>query len=184
MQNFSEVKNGTKGTTKDIGKNLQNESKNIRNNLDEFKNNYKKSDEYLNLSNSKKKIINRKLDKLGWGNVATAEVDISGIKKDFKAHSQIHSSDSLGYADDFSIAPSEKDRVLTNYVDDVHQRYNDTEAKILEDIASKIKDPNIKGEINLFSELDCCQGCTNLIFEFREKSPNIKVNIITNNTLK
>ncbi len=55
-----------------------------RNNLDEFKNNYKKSDEYLNLSNSKKKIINRKLDKLGWGNVATAEVDISGIKKILK----------------------------------------------------------------------------------------------------
>ncbi|MCD4643448.1 hypothetical protein AR454_15350 [Bacillus mycoides] len=156
----------------------------MRNNLDEFKNNYKKSDEYLNLSNSKKKIINRKLDKLGWGNVATAEVDISGIKKDFKAHSQIHSNDSLGYADDFSITPSEKDRVLTNYVDDVHPRYNDTEAKILEDIASKIKDPNIKGEINLFSELDCCQSCTNLIFEFREKFPNIKVNIITNNTLK
>ncbi|MED1436335.1 deaminase domain-containing protein [Bacillus mycoides] len=181
---FSVAKSETKGTTKDIGKNLQNESKNIRNNLDEFKNNYKKSDEYLNLSNSKKKIINRKLDKLGWGNVATAEVDISGIKKDFKAHSQIHSNDSLGYADDFSITPSEKDRVLTNYVDDVHPRYNDTEAKILEDIASKIKDPNIKGEINLFSELDCCQSCTNLIFEFREKFPNIKVNIITNNTLK
>ncbi len=69
-------------------------------------------------------------------------------------------------------------------MDDVHPRYNDTEAKILEDIASKIKDPNIKWEINLFSELDCCQSCTNLIFEFREKSPNIKVNIITNNTLK
>ncbi|WYJ94226.1 hypothetical protein A5889_001728 [Enterococcus sp. 9D6_DIV0238] len=167
-----------------VGKNLQNQSKNLRNNLDDFIKNYKNSDEYLNLSNSQRKIVNRKLDRLGKGNVATAEVDIPGLKKDFKAHSQVHSNDSLGYMDDFSIAPSEKDRVLKNYVEDGYPRYNDTEAKILEDIASKIKDPNIKGEINLFSELDCCQSCTNLILEFRKKYPNVNINVMTNNTLK
>ncbi|MBC6298227.1 hypothetical protein HCJ45_14020, partial [Listeria sp. FSL L7-1517] len=177
-------KSTKKASGANVGKNLQNQSKNMRNNLDDFIKNYKNSDEYLNLSNSQRKIVNRKLDRLGKGNVATAEVDIPGLKKDFKAHSQVQSNDSLGYMDDFSIAPSEKDRVLKNYVEDGYPRYNDTEAKILEDIASKIKDPNTKGEINLFSELDCCQSCTNLILEFRKKYPNIKINVITNNTLK
>lgn len=167
-----------------VGKNLQNQSKNIRDSLDDFIINYKKSDEYLNLSNSQKKIVNRKLDRLGKGNVATAKVDIPELKTDFKAHSQLHSKDSLGNMDDFSVTPTEKDRIFKNYVEDDYLRYNDTEAKILEDIASQLKDPNIKGEINLFSELDCCQSCSNLILEFRKKYPNIKINITTNNTLK
>ncbi|MBC1357357.1 deaminase domain-containing protein [Listeria booriae] len=169
---------------RNIGNDLKNNSESLRKNLKDFVTNYKNSDEYLSLSNSQKKRVDRKLDRLGGGNVATAEVNIPGLKKDFKAHSQIHSTDSLGYMDDFSVAPAEKDRILKNYIEDDYPRYNDTEAKILEDIASKIKDPNIKGEINLFSELDCCQSCTNLILEFRQKYPNIKVNIITNNTLK
>ena len=61
-----------------------------------------------------------------------------------------------------------------------------TKVYIQNTIHKEIERPidNIKREINLFSELDCCQSCTNLIFEFREKFPNIKVNIITNNTLK
>lgn len=173
-----------KASGANVSENLQIQSKNLRNNLDDFVNNYKNSDEYLNLSNSQRKKVNRKLDRLGNGNVATAEVNIPGLKKDFKAHSQVHSKDSLGYMDDFSVTSAEKDRILTNYVEDAYPRYNDTEAKILEDVASKIKDSNIKGEINLFSELDCCQSCTNLILEFRQKYPNIKVNVVTNNTLK
>ncbi|WP_221638267.1 deaminase domain-containing protein [Listeria booriae] len=169
---------------RNVGNDLKNKSESLRKNLKDFVTNYKNSDEYLSLSNSQKKRVDRKLDRLGGENVATAEVNIPGLKKDFKAHSQIHSTDSLGYMDDFSVAPAEKDRILKNYIEDDYPRYNDTEAKILEDIASKIKDPNVKGEINLFSELDCCQSCTNLILEFRQKYPNIKVNIITNNTLK
>ncbi|MBC2294719.1 hypothetical protein HCC36_15965, partial [Listeria booriae] len=78
------------------------------------------------MSNSQKKRVDRKLDRLGGGNVATAEVNIPGLKKDFKAHSQIHSTDSLGYMDDFSVAPAEKDRILKNYIEDDYPRYNDT----------------------------------------------------------
>ncbi|WP_156130657.1 deaminase domain-containing protein [Paenibacillus durus] len=65
-------------------------------------------------------------------------------------------------------------------MEDGFPRYQDTEAKILEDIASKIKDPNVAGEIDLFTNFDTCQSCTNLIFEFRRKFPNIKLNIYTN----
>jgi len=77
----------------------------------------------------------------------------------------------------------QSERIFKNYVVVEFPRYKDTEAKILEDIASKIKDPNIKGEVNLFSEFDTCQSCTNIILEFREKYPNIKLNIFTNNTV-
>ncbi|WP_429948369.1 deaminase domain-containing protein [Enterococcus sp. AZ101] len=49
----------------------------------------------------------------------------------------------------------------------------------MEDIASKIKDPNISGKIDLFTELPACQSCTNVILEFRKKFPNIELNIFT-----
>ncbi|WIY63611.1 deaminase domain-containing protein [Bacillus arachidis] len=57
-------------------------------------------------------------------------------------------------------------------------RFYDTEAKILEDIASQIKDPNIFGIIDLYTELDACQSCSNIILEFR-KHPNIQLSIYT-----
>jgi len=66
---------------------------------------------------------------------------------------------------------------LKSYVDDEFPRFNDTEAKILEDIASQIKDPNVKGRIDLFTELDACQSCSNLILEFRRKFPNIELSV-------
>ena len=58
-------------------------------------------------------------------------------------------------------------------------RYHDTEAKILENIASQIQDPNILGSINLYTESDACQSCTNIIFEFKRTFPNIELNIIS-----
>jgi hypothetical protein len=64
---------------------------------------------------------------------------------------------------DFSFTPSEEARIFTRYVEDGFPRYNDTEDKILEDIASQIDDPSISGEINLFTELDACQSCKAII---------------------
>ena len=156
----------------------------VRRRVSDWITEFKNSDEYINLSNTQRRKIDRKIKSLTKGNVATADVSIPGIKKEFSAHSQIHSMESLG-ADvmDFSYTPAESERIFKNYVVDEFPRYNDTEAKILEDIASKIKDPNIKGEVNLFTELDACQSCTNIILEFRAKYPNIKLNIFTNNTV-
>lgn len=48
---------------------------------------FKNSDEYINLSNTQRRKIDRKIDKLQVGNVATADVNIPGIKKEFSAHS-------------------------------------------------------------------------------------------------
>ena len=78
---------------------------------------------------------------------------------------------------DFSYLKPENERIFTTYVDDQYPRYHDTEAKILEDIASQITDSNISGTINLYSELPCCQSCSNIILEFRRKFPNIKLNV-------
>ncbi len=170
--------------TEDVGRTLQNKGVDVRKSLDDYINAYKQSDEYLNLSNAQRKAIDRKLQGLLKGNVAVADVDIYGIKSEFKAHSKIHSKDSIGsISGDFSYAPSAEQRFFESYVEDVFPRYNDTEAKILEDIVSKIKDSNTKGVINLYTELDCCQSCSNLILEFRRKFPNIKLNVFTNNTI-
>ncbi|WP_156117043.1 T7SS effector LXG polymorphic toxin [Lysinibacillus odysseyi] len=174
-----------KDTVNLSGKVLKDRSQVVRLKLSESIAAFKNTDEYINLSNTQRKKIDRKINTLlNNGNVATADVNILGVKKEFNAHSQIHSSDSLG-ADvmDFSYATAESNRIFKNYVIDEFPRYNDTEVKILEDIASKIKDPNIKGEINLFSELNTCQSCTNVILEFREKYPNIKLNVFTNDTV-
>ena len=47
-----------------------------------------------------------------------------------------------------------RDKSFKTYVEDGFSRFNDTEAKILEDISSQIKDINITGKIDLFTELD------------------------------
>lgn len=112
------------------------------------------------------------------GNMAVADVDVPGIKDNFLAHSKINSEFDKG-ADiaEFSYLKPENERIFTTYVDDKYPRYHDTEAKILEDIASQITDSNISGTINLYSELPCCQSCSNIILEFRRKFPNIKLNV-------
>ena len=112
------------------------------------------------------------------GNMAVADVDVPGIKDNFVAHSKINAKfDKGGDVADFSYLKSENERFFTTYVDDQYPRYHDTEAKILEDIASQITDSNISGIVNLYSELPCCQSCSNIILEFRRKFPNIKLNV-------
>ena len=112
------------------------------------------------------------------GNMAIADVDVPGIKNNFVAHSKINTvSDKGTDIADFSYLKSENERFFKTYVDDQYPRYQDTEAKILEDIASQIKDRNVSGTINLYSELPCCQSCSNIIMEFRRTFPNIELNV-------
>ncbi|WP_339224911.1 deaminase domain-containing protein [Paenibacillus sp. FSL H8-0332] len=172
---------GVEGTGKDKIPNklidsLYERTQNIRNDINKEIQKIRNSDEYKNLSNTQRKKLDRKLDNLTFGNVAVADVNIPGIKKEFQAHSQIHSSDGVG-SNVRDLSYSKVDKSLESYVDDQFPRINDTEAKILEDIASQIKDPNVKGQIDLFTELDACQSCSNLIMEFRRKFPNIQLNV-------
>ncbi len=114
------------------------------------------------------------------GNMATADVDISGLKSEYYAHSKINSSTDIG-ADvaDFSYLKNSNDRIFSTYEEVGYSRYHDTEAKILEDIAANIKNSNMAGNIDLYTELPACQSCTNVIMEFRRMFPNIKLNVYT-----
>jgi len=52
----------------------------------------------------------------------------------------------------------------------------DSEAKILEDLASKLP-PNARGTVNLFSELPLCVSCSNVVPQFQRAFPNIILNV-------
>ncbi|ALP36006.1 hypothetical protein ASL14_07310 [Paenibacillus sp. IHB B 3084] len=171
---------GVNRLPKKIIDNFYEKTENIRIDINKEVEKIRNSDEYKNLSKTQRNKLDRKLDKLTNGNIAVAEVNIPGIKKDFQAHSQIHSSDSLGNdLGDFSY--SKETKSFETYVEDKFPRFNDTEAKILEDMSSQIKDPNVYGQVNLYTELDACQSCTNLIMEFRRNYPNIKLNVYSEN---
>lgn len=83
------------------------------------------------------------------GNIAIANVGIEGLKNKFVAHSQIGDKYDKGWETfDFSPEKEEGERIFKSYKPYAHRegqrpytRYHDTEAKILEDIASKIHDP-------------------------------------------
>lgn len=112
------------------------------------------------------------------GNMAIANVQIDGLPNEFIAHSKIHNASSKG-ADIANFSYTRDNKLFDSYVIDKFPRYNDTEAKILEDIGSRIKDLTISGKINLYTELPPCQSCSNIILEFKQKYPNIELNVFT-----
>jgi len=52
----------------------------------------------------------------------------------------------------------------------------DSEVKILEDIAKDLPS-DAKGTINLFTEREPCPSCKHVIKQFRERFPNIALNV-------
>lgn len=55
----------------------------------------------------------------------------------------------------------------------------DTESKILEDIAKKLKDhTDVSGKIKLYTDYKPCPSCQSVIKQFREKYRNIEVEVI------
>lgn len=117
--------------------------------------------------------------------MAIARVAIPGIKPEFIAHSQINNQSSKG-ADvaDFTYLKPEDERFFTTYVDagkpgNEYPRYHDTEAKILENIASQIESSATRGKIVLYTEQEPCDSCKNIISEFRERFPHIELEFIT-----
>ncbi|WP_252248485.1 deaminase domain-containing protein [Clostridium sp. ZBS20] len=165
-------------TKSEIADSYSNIVKNIRDDIKINSDVIRSSDDFKNLSKTQQKKLERKLNSLeNGGNIAVADVDIPGVKSKFQAHSKINSETHIrANVGDFSYKT--ENRKLTTYVDaEGYSRYHDTEAKILEDIEKSITDPNVKGKVDLYSELDCCQSCSNLILEFRRNHPNIDVNI-------
>ncbi|WP_082337751.1 deaminase domain-containing protein [Lysinibacillus sp. FJAT-14745] len=116
-----------------------------------------------------------------YGNVAVADVNIPGLKPEFKAHSRIHKENEGGFSyvvgEGKFPAKSVNQKGETD-VPGAFLRVNDTERKILEDISRQLgDDKTVKGTIDLFTELPACGSCTDIILRFRKEYPNIKLNV-------
>ncbi|RMR54455.1 hypothetical protein ALP83_200128 [Pseudomonas syringae pv. actinidiae] len=122
------------------------------------------------------------------GNVAFAEVDVGALSSEtmvMKAYSQFDAR-----VEEFLPKPSGdlsswilKPQVSTSkYVGTAegYLRDMDTEFKILETLAQRLG-PNspASGRINLISEKMVCPSCTNIVTQFRERYPNIQLNVFT-----
>ncbi|QVN18573.1 hemagglutinin repeat-containing protein [Burkholderia pyrrocinia] len=119
------------------------------------------------------------------GNVGVAQINIQGIQPTMAASSQISTptaeQQALGFVGKVpetfpssNVWTSGNDPILLN-------RSADSEAKILNNIAAQLGDnTSVSGAINLLTERAPCASCSNVIQQFQEKYPNIKVNVMDN----
>ncbi|RJG21444.1 deaminase domain-containing protein [Paenibacillus thiaminolyticus] len=134
------------------------------------------------------------------GNFGLARVEIPGLKKEFKAHTQIQDANQK-WSEGYSPLPPEKieERIfepkevnLWNEVDGegAYSRKWDTEYKILEDIAKELGgskgavNKDVTGKIDFYTDREPCASCTPIIQEFEEMFPNVEVVIYYNRNLK
>ncbi|MFS0854718.1 deaminase domain-containing protein [Paenibacillus taichungensis] len=121
-------------------------------------------------------------------NFAYAKVEIEGIDKgEFYSHSSLNGDNKEKTYADYSLKPTKPKYEATEAPDrsgNVRLRDNDTEYKILNDVASrldKLPDPSkARGKIKLFTELDTCGSCSRIIEKFHKDYPNIDIEVIHN----
>ncbi|MED1721343.1 deaminase domain-containing protein, partial [Brevibacillus parabrevis] len=131
------------------------------------------------------KLSNRLKDEL---NFAYSEVDIEGMdKKEFYAHSSLNGDNKAKDYADYSLKPTKPKYEATLAPDrggNIRKRDNDTEYKILNDLAArldKLKEPSkTRGKIKLFTEIDTCASCSRIIERFHKDYPNIVIEVIHN----
>ncbi|WP_460083173.1 deaminase domain-containing protein [Pseudomonas sp. H3_H05] len=122
------------------------------------------------------------------GNVAFAEVDVGTLSSEtmvMKAYSQFDNR-----VEEFLPKPDGdlnswilKPQVATSkYVGtpEGYLRDMDTEFKILETLAQRLgPSSQTSGRINLISEKMVCPSCSDIVTQFRERYPNIQLNVFT-----
>ena len=126
-------------------------------------------------------------------NFAWARADIEGLeKKEYFAHSGIQDFDGLSSRaakriKEISLSPEKgKGRFETLFVDylgningpNALPRWFDTEYKILEDIASRLPDPKVKGTIRLYTNLEACPSCRGVMRQFLAAYPNVEMLVL------
>ena len=117
------------------------------------------------------------------GNLAIAKIDV----KDYRKDGSIYSFQKGEHG--FISLPETKNflnlYLLINIINIASPprgtlRNIDGEYKLLETIAQQLgNNRNVSGRIDLFTELKACQSCSNVILEFRNRYPNIQLNIFT-----
>ncbi|MGE6599696.1 deaminase domain-containing protein [Bacillus proteolyticus] len=122
------------------------------------------------------------------GNFALAEVEVNGLnKKEFYASSKI--DEFKGNLEEkfpgISLKPNEpifEASLALGKDGKPYMRDSDTEYKILNEITLKLGDDvNATGKIKLFTELDTCDSCSEVIAEFANKYKNVELEVIHNN---
>ena len=122
------------------------------------------------------------------GNVAFAEIDIDFLSSEtmlMKAYSQYDArvGEFLPKPDGDLSSWTLKPQVSTSKYTGTPEGYlrdMDTEFKILETLAQRLGgNTQAAGRINLISEKMVCPSCTGIVNQFRERYPNIQLNIFT-----
>ncbi|WP_186003457.1 deaminase domain-containing protein, partial [Neisseria meningitidis] len=117
------------------------------------------------------------------GNLAIAKINVKGLPQRMEAFSSFQKGEH-GF---ISLPETKIFKPIS--VDKYHNiaspprgtlRNIDGEYKLLETIAQQLgNNRNVSGRIDLFTELKACQSCSNVILEFRNRYPNIQLNIFT-----
>ena len=124
-------------------------------------------------------------------NFAWAVAKIKGLDKvEYFAHSGIQSLDDFSKEtakelDGISLRPrkgrykalcvNQNDVVDGN---DCWVRTVDTEYKILEDMATRLPDPAVKGRIKLYTDLPPCASCWNVMKQFMAEYTNVHMSVL------
>lgn len=121
-------------------------------------------------------------DLVNEGNVAFADVNISGLKTDWFAHSRIDALSDMKPAkavSNISLKPTNP--VFSASTAGGFMRDVDTEYKILNDIAKALgNNTSAVGKIKLFTERPPCDSCAKIIQQFSNKYKNIVIEVVDN----
>jgi len=128
-------------------------------------------------------------------NFAWARADIPGLrKKEYYAHSRIQSLDDLssraakkisGISPHPDLDEARFETLMVDYEGNIGgpkaiPRWFDTEYKIMEDIAARLPDPSVEGEILLFTELKPCLSCWGVMKQFLAIYTNVEIEVLYN----
>ena len=109
-------------------------------------------------------------------NIAYSQFEIEGQKWETFAHS--------GEVSKNGTSPVPTKRFFKTGFDP-HNMAFDSEVKILEEFASKYANTrNVEGKIYLFTERPPCGSCTDVVNQFREAFPNVKIEIASGNFIE
>lgn len=121
------------------------------------------------------------------GNFSYAEAEIDGVKLNYYASSRINTLDRPStlkeFVPDISLQPTniyyDAKKAMSD-AGDIYLRNSCAEYKIINDIASNLKSGS-SGKITIFTELEPCASCKNIINQLKNDYPNIKIEVIHNN---
>ena len=112
------------------------------------------------------------------GNLAIAKIDVKGLPQRMEAFSSFQKEEHgfISLPETKIFKPISVDK----YQNIASPPRGTLRNILLETIVQQLgNNRNVSGRIDLFTELKACQSCSNVILEFRNRYPNIQLNIFT-----